>query len=209
MARKRPQLLLLLPLPLRHRPRKIQIPTLLPRPPATPAPPEKNTTPAPPPPPGTPEVVPDALSPTNRTFIVADTLNPQQADGTECSLTQGDVLTRIDDTPDANQNVKVLVSGSQKNDCHSGAQLSVSVNDLQEMHNHFREQIDDGLGEMAKKQGTGGMPAAPAGTTTPKANPEGQAQPDLTAQADLEKQDQQADQTEKEVQVAANEGVGN
>jgi hypothetical protein len=168
----------------------------------------QNSNPDAPPPSGTPEVVPDALNPTNRTFIVADTINPQLPDGTECSLTQGDVLTRIDDTPDANQNVKVLVSGSQKNDCHSGAQLSVSVNDLQEMHNHFREQIDDGLGEMAKKQGTGGMPAAPSGSTTAKANPEGQAQPDLTAQADLEKQNQAADQTEKEVQVAANEGVG-
>ena len=60
------------------------------------------------------EVPPDALNPNLRTFIVADTLNPQLADGTECSLSQGDVLTRIDDTPDANQNVKVLVSGSQK-----------------------------------------------------------------------------------------------
>jgi hypothetical protein len=148
------------------------------------------------------------LNPSNRTFIVSDALNPQLADGTECSLTQGDVLTRIDDTPDANQNVKVLVSGSQKGDCHSGQQLSVAVNDLQEMHNHFREQIDDGLGELAKKQGTGGIPAAPAGSATPKANPEGQAQPDLTAQADIEKTNTQADATEKEVQVAANEGVG-
>jgi hypothetical protein len=175
---------------------------------AAPASTAQNSDPDAPPPAGTPEVVPDALNPNNRTFIVSDTLNPQLADGTECSLTQGDVLTRIDDTADADQNVKVLVSGSQKGDCHSGQQLSVSVDSLQEMHNHFREQIDDGLGELAKKQGTGGLPAAPAGSTTAKANPEGQASPDLTAQADLEKQNQQADSTEKEVQVAANEGVG-
>jgi hypothetical protein len=157
---------------------------------------------------GTPEVVPDALNPNNRTFIVADAITPDLPDGTQCSLTQGDVLTRIEDTPDANASVKVLVSGSQKSDCHSGTQLSVKVNDLQEMHNHFREQIDDGLGEMAKKQGTGGMPAAPAGTTTAKANAEGTAQPDLTAQSDIEKTSAQADTTEKEVQVAANEGAG-
>lgn len=131
------------------------------------------------------------------------------ADGTECSLSQGDVLTRIDDTPDANQNVKVLVSGSQKGDCNSGAQVAVSVENLQDMHNHFREQIDDGLGELAKNQGKKGMPAAPAGTAVAKANPDGVAQPDPTAQADLAKQQQDADAAEKEVQTAANDGVSN
>ena len=157
---------------------------------------------------GTPEVVPDALNPNNRTFIVADSITPDLPDGTQCTLTQGDVLTRIEDTPDSNASVKVLVSGSQKADCKSGSQVAIKVNDLQEMHNHFREQIDDGLSEMAKKQGTGGMPAAPAGSATAKANPEGTAQPDLTAQADVEKASASADQTEKEVQVAANEGAG-
>jgi hypothetical protein len=124
-------------------------------------------------------------------------------------LSQGDVLTRIDDTPDANQNVKVLVSGSQKGDCSSGSQFSVSVNDLQEMHNHFREQIDDGLGELAKNQGKNGMPAAPAGSAVSKPNPDGQAQVDPNAAADLAKQQQEADAAEKEVQVAANDGVSN
>jgi hypothetical protein len=156
-----------------------------------------------------PEVLPDALSPNNRTFIVADALNPQLPDGTECSLTQGDVLTRIDDTPDANQNVKVLVSGSQKGDCSSGAQVAVSVNDLQEMHNHFREQIDDGLEQLAKNQGKNGMPAAPAGSAVSKPNPEGQATPDPNAAAELQQQDQEADQADKDVQVAQNDGISN
>ena len=57
--------------------------------------------------------VPEALDPANRTFIVSSVLSEQLPDGTECSLSQGDVLTRIDDNPDANQNVKVLVSSSQ------------------------------------------------------------------------------------------------
>jgi hypothetical protein len=83
------------------------------------------------------------------------------------------------------------------------------VQDLQDMHNHFREQIDDGLGELAKNQGKNGMPAAPAGSATPKANPDGQVKPDPTAQADLQQQQQQADAAEKEVQVAANDGISN
>src|SRR5271154_5937825 len=155
------------------------------------------------------EVPPDALNPNLRTFIVADTLNPQLADGTECSLSQGDVLTRIDDTPDANQNVKVLVSGSQKGDCSSGTQVAIAVNDLQEMHNHFREQIDDGLGELAKNQGKNGMPSAPAGSAVSKPNPDGVAQVDPNAASDLAKQQQDADAAEKEVNVAANDGVSN
>jgi hypothetical protein len=156
-----------------------------------------------------PEVLPDALQPNNRTFIVADALNPQLPDGTECSLTQGDVLTRIDDTPDANKNVKVLVSGSQKGDCGSGSQVAVSVDDLQEMHNHFREQIDDGLAELAKNQGKNGMPAAPKGSAVSKPNPDGQATPDPNAAAELQQQDQEADQADKDVQVAQNDGVSN
>jgi hypothetical protein len=156
-----------------------------------------------------PEVVPDALNPNNRTFIVADALNPQLPDGTECSLTQGDVLTRIDDTPDGNNNVKVLVSGSQKGDCSSGAQVAVSLNDLQEMHNHFREQIDDGLEQLAKNQGKNGMPAAPAGSAVSRPNPEGQATPDPNAAAELQQQDQEADQADKDVQVAQNDGISN
>ena len=61
----------------------------------------------------------------------------------------------------------------------------------------------------AKNQGKNGMPAAPAGSATAKPNPEGQAKPDPTAQAELEKQQQEADQAEKEVQVAQNDGVSN
>ena len=150
---------------------------------------------------------PDALDPAHRTFIVATTMNEELSDGSVCSLTPGDVLTRIDDTPDANQNVKVLVSSSQKNDCASGSQFPVAVQDLQDMQNHFREQIDAGLGKLAQNQGKNGLPAAPDTATTPV--PDGQAQPDLTAQTDLQNQQQEAAQTEGEVQQAAIDGNQN
>ena len=150
---------------------------------------------------------PDALDPAHRTFIVSTTMNEELSDGSVCALTPGDVLTRIDDTPDANQNVKVLVSSSQKSDCVSGSQFPVAVQDLQDMQNHFREQIDAGLGKLAENQGKNGLPAAPDTATTPV--PDGQAQPDLTAQTDLQNQQQQANQTEGEVQQAATDGNQN
>jgi hypothetical protein len=150
------------------------------------------------------EQLPPALDPNYRTFVVSIALNEQMIDGGECTLTPGDILTRIDDTPDASQNVKVLVSASKKNDCHS--MIMVSLQDLQDMHNDFRAKIDEGLGQLAKNQGKNGMPAAPA--VASHANPDGQTQPDLTAQSDLQQQEKDADQTEKEVRAAADEGGG-
>ncbi|MGB0036136.1 MAG: hypothetical protein WBP79_11735 [Candidatus Acidiferrales bacterium] len=153
---------------------------------------------------GNEEKAPAALDPTYRTFIVATTLSEQTDDGTECSLSSGDILTRISDDPDADQNVKVIVSGSQKNDCASGSQLAVSVQDLQDMHNHFREQIDDGLQSLADNQGKNGLPAAPPANR--REDPDAKAEPDQQAAAELQKQEQDADQAESDVQSAAQAG---
>jgi hypothetical protein len=159
---------------------------------------------------GTPaEETPAALDPNHRTFIVNTVLTETAADGSECALSAGDVLTRIEDTADANKAVKVLVSSSQKSDCHSGTQVAVQVEDLQDMHNHFREQLDNGLKELAANQGKNGMPAAP--DTATKANPDGQVQPDLTVQQQLQSQEADADKAESDVQqtAAAPAGQGN
>ena len=148
----------------------------------------------------TDNVAPDALDPKTRTFIVSTPLAEQLSNGAECPLGSGDVLTRIDDTPDANQNVQVLVSSSQANDCPSGSQLSVGVQDLQDMYNSFREKMDAGLNQLAQNQGKNGIPAAPAATPMP--NADGTAQPDSSAQADLQQQQQQAQAAEQDVQSA-------
>ncbi len=156
-----------------------------------------------------PEETPAALDPNHRTFIVNSVLTETAADGSECALSPGDVVTRIEDTADANKAVKVLVSSSQKSDCHSGSQVAMQVEDLQDMHNHFRETLDTGLKTLADNQGKNGMPAAPSTATTN--NPDGQVQPDLTVQSQLASQEADADQAEKEVQqqAAAPAGQGN
>ncbi|HKM80658.1 MAG TPA: hypothetical protein VJY15_06815 [Candidatus Acidoferrum sp.] len=148
-----------------------------------------------------PDEVPAALDPAHRTFIVSAVLSESTPDGTECSLSPGDVLTRIQDTPDADQNVKVLVASSQRNDCTSGSQVAVAVQDLQDMHNDFQAKISEGLGKLAENQGKNGIPAGPAAGSKP--NPNGQAQPDLTVEADLKTQQDEATQAEKEVQDAS------
>ena len=57
-----------------------------------------------------------------------------------------------------------------------GTQLAVGVQDLQDMHNDFRQKMDSGLQALADNQGKKGMPASPAPGR--KAVPEGTAEPD-------------------------------
>ena len=122
-------------------------------------------------------------------------------DGTECSLSPGDILTRIQDTPDANQSVNVSVASSQRNDCAAGTQIAVAVTDLQDMHNDFRAKVSEGLAKLAENQGKKGLPSGPP--VEAKLNPNGQAQPDLSAEAALKAQQEEAGQAESDVQQAS------
>jgi hypothetical protein len=148
---------------------------------------------------------PPALDPSQRTFVV-DSDVTVVANGQECGLTSGDVITRLTDTPDGDNNVNASVAATKKGDCASGQTVAVKVDDLQEMYNHFAENITNGMGELAKKQGTGGMPAAPdtgtqAGAVTPPP-------PDTTAAKSLQDQQAAADQTEQQVKQEAAAGGG-
>jgi hypothetical protein len=123
------------------------------------------------------------------------------ADGTECSLSPGDIITRIQDAPDANQSVMVVVASSQRNDCAVGTQVAVPVTDLQNMHNDFRAKLSEGLGKLAENQGRNGIPSGPPADSKP--NPNGQAQPDSTVEAALKAQQVEASQAESDVQQAS------
>jgi hypothetical protein len=148
--------------------------------------------------------VPAALDPAHTTFIVAGDL-AVVADGQECGLTGGDVLTRTSNTPDSDQKVTAIVTSSKKSDCASGKTVAVSVDDLQEMHNHFQEQMDDGLKTLASKQGSGGLPKAPDTSTVGGEVPQPPA--DNSAASTLQDQQAAADQTEAQVvKEAFNQG---
>jgi len=140
--------------------------------------------------------VPAALDPARRTFVVASDL-AVTGDGQECQLTAGDVITRISDTPDDDNKVTVSVSAGKKADCAPGKQVAVGVDDLQEMHNHFQEQLDNGMKDLASKQGTSGLPKAPDTATVASDVPP--PPPDASAEKALQDQQAQADQTEAQV----------
>ncbi len=148
---------------------------------------------------------PPALDPARRTFVVDNAITVV-SNGQECELTGGDVITRLSDTPDGTQHVTASVSASKKNDCAAGAQVAVTVDDLQEMHNHFEEQLNNGLKELAAKQGTNGMPKAPDASTVASSVPA--PQPDENASKELADQQAQADETEQQVKAEAASGGG-
>ena len=144
--------------------------------------------------------LPAALDPNHRVFVVFSVLE-LTANGETCSLTSSDVVKRTEDTPDNDNTLAVQILASKKSDCAMGSQARIQLTDLNDMQNHLREQVDAGMKVLAEKQGKDGLPAAPA--ANPRAVPEGTAAPDATAAEDLQKQQQEADQTEKEVEQEA------
>jgi hypothetical protein len=140
--------------------------------------------------------VPPALDPARRTFVVFSEIDVV-ADNTECTLTPGDVITRLTDKPNQDQNVTASVTTSKQSDCAPGKQVAVSVTDLQEMQNRFREQLDGGLKELAQKQGSAGLPNAPDTMTVAGDVPPPPV--DTTAAKALQDQQAAADQTSTEV----------
>ncbi len=147
--------------------------------------------------------VPPALDPALRTFVVASSLDVVSGDQ-ECTLTPGDVITRLTDTPDRDQKVVASVSSSKKADCAAGKQVFVAVQDLQEMQNHFREQLDSGLRLLAAKQGTGGIPQAPGTALVAGEVPPPVA--DATAAQAIQAQEAAADQAEKDASQVPGQG---
>jgi len=85
--------------------------------------------------------------------------------------------------------------------------VSMAVDDLQDMHNAFREKIDDGLKTLADNQGKNGLPASPS--TAGKENADVKAQPDQDAAQQLQDQQKDADDAEKDVAANNSSGGGN
>jgi len=147
------------------------------------------------------EETPAALDPKQPIFVVSSNLGVATADGQECQLTPGDVIERTDETLGNDNTVPARVLNSKQNDCSQGAKFRVAVDDLQDMHNSFREQLDSGLKTLAENQAKG-LPNAPA--PGQRAVPEGTADPDPQAASQLEAQENQAANLEAQVTQGGN-----
>jgi hypothetical protein len=135
-------------------------------------------------------------------FVVGDPLDVTDTTGQECTISDGDALQlQAPPPPDATSANLLVLATKGGRECHPSSTVSIQLTDLQEMQNHMRETIDQGLQDLQAKQGTGGIPAAPPSARVKPTQPEYAAvapPPDPQDSATLQQQDQQADQAEQE-----------
>ena len=145
-------------------------------------------------------------------FVAGGNLDVQDDSGTECVVSDGDALELRQPPPsDATAAKLVVLSSKGRPECQISLTVQVTLADLQEMQNHMRETIDQGLQELQSKQGKDGLPAAPPSAQGQPAQAQYAAvapppEPDLGNQ--IQQQDQQAAQVEKEVSTEAQQDGG-
>ena len=155
----------------------------------------------------------DAARGKQHVFVVGAALDVVDSSQTECSLSDGDVLALQTAPPaDARAVDLVVLSSKGGQECQKQAVVSVAFEDLQEMQNHMRETIDQGLQELQAKQGKGGIPAVPSSASvqlTTALYATVAPASDSNAAAEIQQQAQQADQSEREVAAQATQPQSN
>ena len=104
-------------------------------------------------------------------FVVGSALDVVDASGSECALSDGDVLKMVMPPPPSATDVNLMVLATKGGlECRRSAMVTISFADLQDMQNHMRETIDQGLQELQEKQGKSGLPPAPPSAMAPPVN---------------------------------------
>ncbi len=136
-------------------------------------------------------------------FVAAGALDVVDASGAECTISDGDVLKLVaPPAPSDSAANLVVLSSKGGQECRKSAVVTVALADLQDMQNHMRETIDQGLQELQEKQGKGGLPAAPPSATAVPVNTAFTKQappPDPNAVAEINQQLKDADLAEEDV----------
>jgi len=145
-------------------------------------------------------------------FVAGGNLDVTDVNGQECAISDGDALQlREPPPPDATSANLVVLSSKSNSECRISATVQVQLTDLQEMQNHMRETIDQGLKDLQDKQGKGGLPAAPQSAQAPPVAAQYAAvapPPEVNLAADIQQADQQGDQAEKDVTAEASQDSG-
>jgi hypothetical protein len=146
-------------------------------------------------------VLNDVANGRQHVFVAGSALDVVDGSGIECSLSDGDALAmRTAPPPDATSAELIVLSSKGGQECPNSDTVFISLNDLQEMQNHMRELIDQGLQTLQNNQGQGGLPAAPYSPPVTPAIYAGSAPPaDPNAASQIQQTAQQADQAQNEV----------
>jgi hypothetical protein len=145
-------------------------------------------------------------------FVAGKEVDVVDAGGQECAVTDGDVL-KLNNPPGPSDSTASLTVLATKggSDCRRSAVVQVAFDDLQDMQNHMRETVDQGLQELQEKQGKSGLPPAPPSAMVAPVTAQvaqNAPPPDPAGATELNQQAAQADQSEKEVLADAAGGQG-
>ncbi len=134
-------------------------------------------------------------------FVASDPISVQSAAGQECALTAGDVLQMNSAPVGTADSGQLQVLAAKTGGCQKDSTVTVSLENLQEMHNSLMANVDAGLGDLQKKAGQSGIPAAPAGSQATTTMPYAAAAPpaDPNAAAELARVAQEGDQADQQV----------
>lgn len=136
-------------------------------------------------------------------FVAGSDLDLVDPTGRECMISQGDVVQVVGAPVGAAGTTNAVILASKGGtECAQAASVEIALTDLQEMQNHMRATLDQGMAELQAKQGQGGLPAAPTGATeapTQAAFAAGAPPPDAGAGSEIAQQAQAADQAEQGV----------
>ena len=146
-------------------------------------------------------------------FVAGGSLDVVDASsGQECALSDGDALQlQTPPAPDATAANLVVLASKGGSECAKSSTVTVQLTDLQEMQNHMRETIDQGLQDLQAKQGKGGLPQAPPSAQAQPAPPQYAAAappPESNVGTEIAQVDQQSDQAEKDVTAEAAQDSG-
>ena len=142
------------------------------------------------------------------TLLVGGPLDVVDSYGNECALSDGDALAlREAPAADATAANVVVLASKGGNECRRNSVVAIPLDNLQEMQNNMRQNIDQGLQELQSNQGKNGIPAAPDAASVQPAVYTTVAPPDDPNAANaLQQQAQQADQVEQQDAAALPQG---
>jgi hypothetical protein len=121
-------------------------------------------------------------------FVVASDLDLVDPNGRRCMISEGDVIEVMSPPKPDTSTAEALVLASKGGlECQRAARVDVALNDLQEMQNHMRETIDQGLANSNAGKKAASVTPAFAAAAPP---------PDTSAAAEIDRERRIAAETE-------------
>lgn len=134
-------------------------------------------------------------------FIVGDDLDLLDASTQqECAVTMGDVLQLSAPPPPTSPSANLVVLASKGGiECRKASIVLVQLPDLQNMQNHMRESLDEGMTDLqAHKNGLPAPPQSALAMATPAVFSMGAPPPDPTVAQQIKQQYQDGTQAEQQ-----------